>query len=131
MSFNFIWDLEVVCFIMSFVVSQHYTKHWYLKSNYQIFLSCFHHYNGDARKTCLRPKPESNEQAASTQSQQVTPLFWTSGYVCPGFQSQVGSPCLGALLPACNRILRFTSGATPADLLITSMVAELFSSTYL
>ena len=32
--------------------------------------------------------------------------------------------------PACNRILRFTSGATPADLLVASMVAKPFPSTY-
>ena len=46
----------------------------------------------------------------------LMPLFWTSGNVCPGFQSQGGSPGLCALLPACNGILRFTSGAIPADL---------------
>ena len=39
----------------------------------------------------------------------LIPLFWTSGDVCPGFQSQGGSL-------ACV-ILRFTSGATSADLL--------------
>ena len=38
--------------------------------------------------------------------------FRTSGDVCPGFQSQGGSPD--------NGILRFTSGATPADLLAAS-----------
>ena len=31
-----------------------------------------------------------------------------------------------ASLPTCNRFLRFTSGATPADLLATSMAAEPF-----
>ena len=31
----------------------------------------------------------------------------------------------------CNRILRFTSGVTPADLLAASMAAESISSTYL
>ena len=31
----------------------------------------------------------------------------------------------------CNRILSFTSGATPADLLTASMAADLFSFTYL
>ena len=49
-------------------------------------------------------------------------LFGTSGDVCPGFQSQGGSPCLLACLlalsPVCKRILRFTSGATPADLVV-------------
>ena len=53
-------------------------------------------------------------------------LFWPSGDFCPRFQSR-----LLALSPACNRILRFTSGATPADLLGASMAAESFSSTYL
>ena len=41
----------------------------------------------------------------------LNPLFWTSGDVCPGFQSQGG-------------FLRFTSGGTPADLLMGSMAAE-------
>ena len=45
----------------------------------------------------------------------LIPLFWTSGDVCPGFQSQGGFSCLCASLPAHNRFLRFTSGATPAD----------------
>ena len=53
-------------------------------------------------------------------------LFWTSGEVCPGFQSQGGFPCLPASLPACNRFLRFTSIVTLADLLVTSMAAEPF-----
>ena len=44
-------------------------------------------------------------------------LFWNSGDVCPGFQSQGGSPHLHALLPAHSGILSFASGATPADLL--------------
>ena len=48
----------------------------------------------------------------------MIPLFWTSGDVCPGFQSQAG-------------FLRFTSGATPADLLAVKMAAEPFRSTYL
>ena len=42
----------------------------------------------------------------------LIPLFWTSGDICPGFQSQ------GELLFACFLsfvILRFTSDATPAD----------------
>ena len=41
----------------------------------------------------------------------LTPLFWTSGDVCPGFQSQ--------------------SGVAPADLLVANMTAEPFQSTYL
>ena len=36
-------------------------------------------------------------------------LFWTSGDVCPGFQSQGGFPRLRASLPAHNRFLRFCS----------------------
>ena len=58
-------------------------------------------------------------------------LFWTSGDVCPRYQSQGGSPCLCALLPTYNGILRFTSGATPADLLAASLTAEPFRSTSL
>ena len=56
----------------------------------------------------------------------VGPLIWcalfcTSGYVCPGFQSQGGSlTCMLHCLYARN-FSRFTSGATPADLLATSM----------
>ena len=44
----------------------------------------------------------------------LIPLFWTSGDVCPGFQSQDGFPRLRASLPVHNGFLRFTSGATPA-----------------
>ena len=44
----------------------------------------------------------------------LLPLFWTSGDVCPGFQSQGGFPRLRASSPAHNGFLRFTSGATPA-----------------
>ena len=40
----------------------------------------------------------------------LIPLFWTSADVYPGF------PCFHAWPSACNRILRFTSFATPADL---------------
>ena len=53
-------------------------------------------------------------------------LFWTSGDVCPGFQSQGGFPRLHASLPVHNRFLRFTSGATPADCIEVSMAAEPF-----
>ena len=55
-------------------------------------------------------------------------LFWTSGDICPMFQSQGGFPHLHASLPMHNRFLRFTSGATPADLLMASMAAEPFHS---
>ena len=51
-------------------------------------------------------------------------LLWTSGDVFPGFQSQGGSPNLCASSPVCNRILRFTFGATPADILAASMAAD-------
>ena len=44
----------------------------------------------------------------------LIPLFWTSGDVCPGFQSQGGFPHLHASSPVHNRFLRFTSDATPA-----------------
>ena len=37
-------------------------------------------------------------------------LFWTSGDICGGFQSQGGSSHFHALSPWCNR---FTSGLTP------------------
>ena len=57
-------------------------------------------------------------------------LFRTSSDFWPRFQSQALFPCMRALAPACNRFLRFPSGATPADLLVSSMVAELFQSTY-
>ena len=56
----------------------------------------------------------------------LIPLFWTSGNVCPGFQTQGGSSHLHASSPVCNRILRFTSVATPADLLVASMAVKLF-----
>ena len=56
----------------------------------------------------------------------LTPLFWTSGDVCPVFQSQAGCPQLHALSPACNGIRTFTSGATPTDLLVVNMAVALF-----
>ena len=55
-----------------------------------------------------------------------TPVFWLLVMFALGFKA-----CLCALLPAHNRILRFTSGATPADLLAASMAAKLFSPIYL
>ena len=45
----------------------------------------------------------------------LIPLFWTSGDVCPGFQSQGGFPHLHASSPVHNGFLKFTSGATPAN----------------
>ena len=42
-------------------------------------------------------------------------LIWTSGDICPGFQSQSGFLCSHASSPVCNIFLRFMSGVTPAD----------------
>ena len=47
------------------------------------------------------------------------PCFWNSGGVDPGFQNQGGSH---AWLPRCNGFLRFTSDATPGDLLRDTIV---------
>ena len=47
----------------------------------------------------------------------LTPLFLTSGDVCPGFQSQGGSPHLHVSSPVHNGTLRFTYGVTAVDLL--------------
>ena len=57
-------------------------------------------------------------------------LFWISGDICPGFQSQYG---FLACLPRRQhtRKSRFTSDATPADLLPGSMAARPFRSIYL
>ena len=52
--------------------------------------------------------------------------FGTSGDICPAFQSHGGSLNLHALSPACNGFFRFTSGVTPADLLMASMVVKSF-----
>ena len=60
----------------------------------------------------------------------LIPLFWTSGDVSPGCQSQGEFFCLHALLPVCKGFLRFTSGAPPADHLTASMVTEPFRSTH-
>ena len=57
----------------------------------------------------------------------LIPLFWTSGDVCPSFQSH--GLYLACFL-ACV-ILRFTSGVAPADCMVASMTAEPFQSTYL
>ena len=61
----------------------------------------------------------------------LIPLFWTSGDVYPGFQSQGGFPRLPVSSPAHNGFLRFTSGVTLADCIEVSMAAEPFLSTYL
>ena len=61
-----------------------------------------------------------------TSNTKLIPLFWTSGNVCPVFQSQGGS---FACFLACV-ILRFTSGVTPADCIEVSMAVEPFQSTY-
>ena len=53
--------------------------------------------------------------------EQLIPLFWPSSDVCPEFQSQGGFPRLRALSSACNGFHRFTSSATPADLLAASI----------
>ena len=55
----------------------------------------------------------------------LIPLFWTSGDVCPWFQSQ-GDPLLACFIALCNGFLRFSYGVTPADLLAASMAAEPF-----
>ena len=58
----------------------------------------------------------------------LIPLFWTSGDVSSGLQSQNGF-CLIRVQRRCTCYvtcsLRFTSGVTPADLLVASMAAEL------
>ena len=55
------------------------------------------------------------------------PLFWTSGDVSSGFQSQSGQSysSLAKAYILHYTSLRFTSGVTPADLLADSMAAEL------
>ena len=54
----------------------------------------------------------------------LIPLFWTSGDVWPGFQSQGGSL-------VCFLTCVITFGATPADSIEVSMAAKPFKSTYL
>ena len=64
----------------------------------------------------------------------LIPLFWTSGDVSSGFQSQSGFCLIRTWQRRTNNVthsLRFTSGTTPADLLAASMAAEPISSTYL
>ena len=64
---------------------------------------------------------------------QLIPLFWTSGDISSEFQIQSGQPylCLVEAHISVTHSLRFSSGATPAKLLATSMPAEPFSSMYL
>ena len=64
----------------------------------------------------------------------LIPLFWTSGDVSSGFQSQSGFYLIRSWRRCTSNVthfLRFTSGATPADLLAVSMAAKPISSTYL
>ena len=51
--------------------------------------------------------------------------------VCPVFQSQTGSSLLFASSPMCNGFLRFTSGATSADLLTTNITANSLDNSHL
>ena len=62
---------------------------------------------------------------------QIT-LFWTSGDVSSGLQSQSGQPysCLAEVY-VLYIFLRFTFGVTPVDFLVANMTAELISSTHL
>ena len=52
-------------------------------------------------------------------------LFWTSGVVCPGFQSQ-GRSLACVLCPMHEWLPRLTSGVTAADLLMATIVDGLF-----
>ena len=61
----------------------------------------------------------------------LIPVFWTSGDFYTGIQSQGVFSGLYASSPVCDGFLRFISGATPADLLATSIVAEPFRFTYM
>ena len=56
----------------------------------------------------------------------LIPLFGLMVTSVLSFKASVGSSHLHSLLPACNGILRFTSGVTPADLLVARMATELF-----
>ena len=60
----------------------------------------------------------------------LIPLFWTSGDVSCGFQSQSGQPYSDLVEVCVLHVPRFTSGAIPADLLAASMAAVPFSFTY-
>ena len=61
----------------------------------------------------------------------LLPLFWTFDDIYLEFQNRGRSPRLHGLSAMCNRFLRFTSDATPADLLNASMAAKAFRSKYL
>ena len=54
----------------------------------------------------------------------TTVLFWTSGDIYSGFQNQDGSPHLCISPPACYNFSDSPLSVTPADLLVTSMVAK-------
>ena len=63
---------------------------------------------------------------------QLMPLFWTSGDVSFGFQSQSGFCLIHTWRRDTSNVthsLRFASGATLADLLAATMAAEPISST--
>ena len=55
----------------------------------------------------------------------LIPRFWTSGDVPSGFQQQSGPPRLHVLSPMRNGFLRFTSGATSADLMMAVKIRNL------
>ena len=57
-------------------------------------------------------------------------LFGTSGDVRLGFQNQGRYSHLHVSLPAHDRFLRFTSCATPSNLLVSSMTADPFLISY-
>ena len=59
----------------------------------------------------------------------LIPLFWTSGDICPGFQSQGGS--LLHAFSLTSVILIVTSDVIPADCIEVSMTPKPFWSTYL
>ena len=56
----------------------------------------------------------------------LVPLFWTSGDVCSGYQSQSGQPYshLAEVYMICSR--RFISGATPFPVYMASIAAGHF-----
>ena len=59
----------------------------------------------------------------------LIPLFWTSGDVSSGFQSQSGQPythLVDAYVMYDVDSLRFTSGSTPANILTASMAVSCF-----
>ena len=51
-------------------------------------------------------------------------LFWTSGDVSSGFQSQIGQPSSHFGRGICDMFLRFTSGVTPLPVYIASIAAS-------